>query len=92
MQSNSQKALRHICERLVALENDKAEISAEIKETKDAAKSDGFDAALITKTVRLLRMEEEKRKKALDQHSLFDVYLHANGLLDEKAEEETSDD
>lgn len=92
MQSNSAKALRHICERLVALENDKAEIAEEIKETKAAAKSDGFDATLISKTVRLLRMEHEKRKKALDQHSLFDVYLHASGLLDETKEEEPSDD
>lgn len=81
MQSNSQSALRHICERLVALENDKAEIADEIKETKAKAKADGFDTALITKTVRIMRMEEERRKKALEQHDLFDTYLHAVDLL-----------
>ena len=83
MQSNSQKQLLHICERLVRLENDKQEIADEIKETKAAAKSDGFDTALISKTVKLMRMEEEKRKKALEQHDLFDTYLHAVDLLPE---------
>jgi uncharacterized protein (UPF0335 family) len=45
MNSNSNKQLLHICERLV-------------------------------------RMEEE-RKKALEQHDLFDTYLHAAGLIAE---------
>lgn len=83
LQSNSQKQLRHICERLVRLENDKAEISDEIKQTKKNAKDDGFDAALITKTVKLMRMESEKRQKELDQLNLFDSYIHAVGLLDD---------
>jgi uncharacterized protein (UPF0335 family) len=83
MQSNTQSALRHICERLVALENDKAEIAEEIKTTKAAAKADGFDAALISKTVRIMRMEKAKQEKALEQHDLFDSYLHATGLIAE---------
>lgn len=81
--TNSQSELRHICNRLVKLENDKAEIAAEIAETKKRAKDDGFDTALITKTVRIMRMEAEKQKKALNQHSLFDTYLSAAGLLPE---------
>jgi uncharacterized protein (UPF0335 family) len=88
MQSNSQKQLRHICERLVRLEDDKTSIANEIKETKATAKSDGFDTALITKTVRLMRLDAEKRKKELDQLDLLDSYVHAVGLLDEKSEDE----
>lgn len=61
--TNSQSELRHICNRLVKLENDKAEIAAEIAETKKRAKDDGFDTALITKTVRIMRMEAEKQKR-----------------------------
>ena len=83
MQSNVQSALRHICERLVALEDDKAEIADEIKMTKAAAKSDGFDAALITKTVRIMRMEKLRQQKAIEQHDLFSNYLHAVDLLPE---------
>lgn len=82
--SNTNSALRHICERLVALEDDKAEIAEEIKITKAAAKSDGFDPALISKTVRLLRLEAERQRKELDQLSLFDTYLHAVGLIPEE--------
>lgn len=91
MQSNSQQQLRHICERLVRLEDDKKEIADEIKETKATAKSDGFDTALIAKTVKLMRLDAEKRKKALDQHDLFDTYIHAVGLLDEKQDETTDE-
>lgn len=83
MQDNSQKALLHICERLVRLEDDKAEIVKNIAITKAAAKSDGFDPALIVKTVRLMRMEGEKRKKALEQHGQLDLYYHAVGLIAE---------
>jgi uncharacterized protein (UPF0335 family) len=83
MQSNTQSALRHICERLVSLENDKAEIADEIKVTKAAAKADGFDAALISKTVRIMRMEKAKQEKAIEQHDLFSNYLHAVDLLPE---------
>lgn len=83
MQSNSQSQLRHICERFVRLEDQKAEIAEEITATKAAAKSDGFDPSLITKTVRLMRMEEEKRKKAIEQHGQLDLYYHALGLLPE---------
>jgi len=83
MQSNSQKQFLHICERLVRMEDEKAEIAKDIAITKAAAKNDGFDPALIAKTVRLMRMEGEKRKRALEQHDLFDTYLHAAGLIAE---------
>ncbi len=92
MSSNSQAQLRHICDRLISLESDKDEITAEIKETRARAKSDGFDPGLITKTVKLMRLDEEKRKKAVDQLTLFDTYLSAVGVLgvlDADDEEET---
>jgi uncharacterized protein (UPF0335 family) len=91
-QSNSQAQLRHICNRLVSLENDKDEIAAEIKETRAKARSDGFDPGLISKTVKMLRLDAEKRKKAVDQLSLFDTYLSAVGVLsvlDGDGDEET---
>lgn len=80
-----QKDLRRYCERLAGLEDQKAETAKEIKELKESAKSDGFDAALIARTVRLMRMENEKRKKAIEQHDLFDFYLHAAGLIGDEA-------
>lgn len=85
--SNSQAALRHICDRLVALETDKAEIAEEIKTTLADAKSDGFDPALITKTVKLMLMEAEKRQKAFDQMDLLDTYIVRVGLRPDADEE-----
>lgn len=85
--NNTHAALRHICSRIVTLEENKAEIDAEIKEAKAKARSDGFDPALITKTVKMLRMDEAKRKKAVEQLELFDVYLGAVGLLWDREED-----
>lgn len=84
--NNSHMALRHVCSRIVTLEESKAEIDAEIKEAKAKARSDGFDPALITKTVKMLRMDEAKRKKAVEQMELFDVYMSAVGLLWDREE------
>lgn len=93
MQSNSQQQLRHICERLVRLENERAELGDEVKDIKKQAKDDGFDPALINKTVRLLRMEREKRKKEIEQMDLLDTYIHAVGILDEPdSDNELADD
>lgn len=82
--------LRRRCEAIARLEQQRKELADEIKELKAAAKSDGYDVPLITKTVSLMLKDTAKQKKALDQHSLFDSYLSAVGLLpdDEKEAEQ----
>lgn len=94
LQSNSQQALRHICQRIASLENDRAELADEIKQAKSAAKSDGFDPKLITKTVRLMRMDADKLNKEREQQDLLEVYMHAVGLLGDGATkaDQTTDD
>jgi uncharacterized protein (UPF0335 family) len=72
--------LNETCSKIAALETQRAEIAAEIKAIKSDAKSEGYDPALIAKTVKLMMMEADKRKKALDQLNLFDSYLNAVGL------------
>jgi uncharacterized protein (UPF0335 family) len=72
--------LNETCTRIAALETQRAEFAAEIKAIKSDAKSEGYDPALIAKTVKLMMMEADKRKKALDQLHLFDSYLDAVGL------------
>lgn len=73
--------LRQRCETIVRLEQQRKELAEQIKEHKAAAKDAGYDVPLITKTVSLMLKDTEKQKKALDQHSLFDSYLAAVGLL-----------
>jgi len=75
--------LHDICTRIARLEADRKAIADEISEIKKAAKEDGYDTALIGKTVRLINMKPGKRQAALEQHELFDTYLAAAGLLPE---------
>lgn len=90
--SNTNAALRHICKRLSDLEEQKAEIAEEIKTTREAAKSDGFDPALVAKVVKLMRMDKAKRKQALVQIELFDTYLVGSGVLASVEDEPETDD
>jgi len=83
--------LKRYCERLANIERERAELAADAKEIKQEIKSAGFDVTLANKIVRLMLMEDEKRKEALEQIELFDTYLSATGLLhssdDESAEQ-----
>lgn len=69
-----------IVDRLVRLLEMQAEIAADIKDIKTEAASDGLDPALLMKVARLKLADAAKRKKALDQHEMLDVYLSACGL------------
>ncbi|CAH1678130.1 MAG: DUF2312 domain-containing protein [Cryobacterium sp.] len=73
--------LRRYCERLANIERERAELAADAKEIKQEIKSAGFDVTLANKIVRLMLMEDVKRKEALEQIELFDTYLSATGLL-----------
>jgi uncharacterized protein (UPF0335 family) len=73
--------LHEICERIARLERERKELAAEIAQIKKDAKDEGYDTALITKTVRVMNLSPKKRQEALEQHELFDSYLSAAGLL-----------
>jgi uncharacterized protein (UPF0335 family) len=75
--------LHEICTRIARLEADRKASADEISEIKKTAKEEGYDTALIGKTVRLMNMKPGKRQAALEQHELFDTYLSAAGLLPE---------
>lgn len=86
--------LHRICTRLVAIEEERKALADEVKEIKDAAKANGFDPKLITQTVRLMMLDADKRRAALDQIELFDTYLAGVGLLTDRDEPDgdTSDE
>lgn len=83
--------LRARCEAIAKLEIQRKELADEVKRLKEKAKSDGFDTKLITKTVALLMKPAARQKQELEQHSLFDSYLMAVGLLPDD-EESSRDD
>jgi uncharacterized protein (UPF0335 family) len=76
--ANAQAQLRGLVERIGRLEEDKAAVSADLKEVYAEAKSNGFDPKTLRKVIRIA--SEDKAKRQQDQ-ALIDLYLSALGLL-----------
>lgn len=71
--------LKSFIDRIERLEEDKANISADIKDVYAQAKADGFDIKIIRQLIRLRKQEDHERK---EQEELLDLYKHALGMLD----------
>jgi len=66
--------LRSFVERIERLEEDRAGLSADIREVIAEAKSSGFDAKAIRQCVRLRKLEPAERQ---EQEHLLEVYRRA---------------
>jgi uncharacterized protein (UPF0335 family) len=69
--------LKSFIERIERLEEEKAALTADIREVYAEAKGTGFDAKIMRQIVRLRRMEAAARQ---EQEALLDVYRRAIGL------------
>lgn len=79
----AQERLRSFIERIERLEEEKAGLTADIKEVYDEAKGTGFDAKIMRQVVRLRKMEPADRQ---EQEMILDTYLHALGMAAAPAE------
>lgn len=70
--------LASIIDRIEALEADKAELAADIKEIYAEAKGNGFDPKIIRKVVALRRVDRDKRA---EEQALIETYMAALGQL-----------
>ena len=70
--------LKAIVERVERLEEEKKEITGQIREVYGEAKANGFDARTIRKVVGLRRKPTEERQ---EEEALLDLYLSALGML-----------
>lgn len=75
--SNSEGHLRSIVERIERLEEDKAAISADIKEVYAEAKSTGFDPKIIRLLIRLRKKEPADRA---EEEAILSLYMTALGM------------
>ena len=69
--------LRSFLERIERLEEEKAGLTADIREVYAEAKGSGFDTKVMRQIVRLRKMDSADRQ---EQEALLDVYRRAIGL------------
>lgn len=69
--------LKSLIERVERLEEEKANIAADIKEVFAEAKSAGFDVKTMKTVIKLRKMDPATRD---EQEYLLDTYLNAIGL------------
>ena len=78
LNSTAQSQLKSVIERIERLEEDKAAISADLKEVYLEAKGNGFDVKILRKVIRLRKQDKAKRQ---EEEALLDLYLSAIGGL-----------
>ncbi len=69
--------LRSFIERVERLEEDRANLNADIREVYSEAKSAGFDAKTMRQLIRLRKLEPAERQ---EQEHLLEVYRNAVGI------------
>ena len=70
--------LRAVVERIERLEEEKKEVSEQIKEVYAEAKGAGFDAGTLRKIVALRKKKPEERS---EQEAMLELYMNALGML-----------
>jgi uncharacterized protein (UPF0335 family) len=69
--------LQSLIMRIERLEEDKANIAADIREVYSEAKGQGFDVKIMRQVIRLRKMEENDYK---EQEEILDLYKRALGM------------
>ena len=69
--------LRAFVERIERLEEEKAALTADIREVYGEAKATGFDVKTLRRVVSLRKLEQSDRR---EQEALLDLYKRALGL------------
>ncbi|HSZ75540.1 MAG TPA: DUF2312 domain-containing protein [Rhizomicrobium sp.] len=69
--------LKSIIARIERLEEEKAALTADIREVYSEAKGQGFDTKIMRQVVRLRKLETSDRQ---EQEAILDLYLSALGM------------
>jgi len=79
LEGSARQQLRVFIERIERLEEEKAALSADIREVYLEAKGTGFDPKVLRQVVRMRKQDVSERE---EQEAVLEVYLHALGMLD----------
>lgn len=77
--------LRSYIERIERLEEEKAGLTADIREVYAEAKGNGFDSKTMRQIVRLRKLDKDERD---EQTTLLELYMHALGMAEGPPPEE----
>jgi uncharacterized protein (UPF0335 family) len=69
--------LKSLIERIERLEEEKAALTADIREVYAEAKGNGFDTKILRQVVRMRKLETADRQ---EQEAVLDLYLSALGM------------
>ena len=69
--------LRSLIERIERLEEEKAALTADIREVYSEAKGNGFDTKIMRQVVRIRKLDKADRQ---EQEAVLDLYLSALGM------------
>ncbi|HVZ69253.1 MAG TPA: DUF2312 domain-containing protein [Rhizomicrobium sp.] len=73
----AKEQLRSFIERIERLEEERAALSADIREVYSEAKGTGFDTKAMRQVVRLRKLDTADRQ---EQEAILDLYLSAMGM------------
>jgi len=78
LQTSAKDQLRTIIARVERLEEEKAALSADLKEVYAEAKGNGFDVKALRAVIRLRKQDAQERQ---EHELILDTYLNALGML-----------
>ena len=73
----AKEQLRSLIERVERLEEERAALTADIREVYAEAKAHGFDTKIMRQIVRLRRLDRADRQ---EQEAILDLYMSALGM------------
>ncbi len=71
--------LRTVIERIENLEEEKANLTADIREIYSEAKGNGFDVKALRAIVRMRKKDDHER---MEEEAVLATYMHALGMAD----------
>ena len=77
LHGNAKERLRSIIERIERLEEEKAALTADVREVYSEAKGVGFDTKVMRQIIRLRKMDSQDRQ---EQEAILDLYKNALGM------------
>lgn len=85
IQGTTRDQLRAFVERIERLEEEKAALTADIREVYAEAKGNGFDAKALRTIVRLRKQDMHERQ---EQEAILTTYMMALGMVPDEQEPE----